>query len=74
MIPTFAVHTGEGNHPTPFPLHNLSPKVQLSIGIEPENVQCKYGFEFVQKYDGSPACVKYETKIKLIQRGWTNIN
>jgi len=70
MIPTFAVHTGEGNHPTPSPLSNMTPKDQLLIGIEPENIECKYGLELIQKYDGSPACVKPETKTKLIERGW----
>jgi len=27
--------------------------------------------ELVFKYDGSPACVKHETKQKLVDRGWT---
>lgn len=50
-----------------------SPYKQVSIGIEPENVLCKDGLVLIQKYDGSPACVKPETVQKLVERGWTTL-
>ena len=48
----------------------VSPLKQFSIGIHPEDIKCKESLTLVTKYDGSPACVKPETKIKLIERGW----
>ena len=49
----------------------LPPLKQFSSGIMLENVTCKNNYELIFKStDNSPACVKPETKIKLIQRGW----
>lgn len=45
----------------------LAPLKQIKLGVEPH---CKPGLLLVERYDGSPACVKPLTKEKLIQRGW----
>jgi serpin B len=38
------------------------------------HVECQKGLELIFKAsDGSPACVKPETKQKLIERGWTGV-
>src|SRR3989338_6050471 len=48
-----------------------SPYEQVSIGIEPENVLCKDGLELIFKLkDNSPACVKPDSKLKLVEYGW----
>ena len=46
----------------------LPPLKQVKLGIE---ISCKPELVLVTKYDGSPACVKPETREKLIERGWT---
>ena len=48
----------------------LSPLKQTKLGITAEEIQCRESLTLMQKYDGSPACVKHETKEKLEQRGW----
>lgn len=50
---------------------SLSPLKQLQSGLKIEQIVCKEGYVLVIKSnDGNPACVKPETKIKLIERGW----
>jgi len=49
----------------------LSPLHQRESGIALNDIHCGIDLVLIQKYDGSPACVKYETKDKLIERGWT---
>jgi hypothetical protein len=50
-----------------------SPKNQIENGVFLDQVKCKEGLELIIKLsDNSPACVKPETKQKLIERGWTN--
>ncbi len=46
----------------------LPPLKQVKIGVE---ISCKLELVLITKYDGSPACVKPETREKLIERGWT---
>lgn len=46
------------------------PLKQFESGISPDEIQCKDGLTLVQKHDDTPACVKPETKTKLIERGW----
>src|SRR3990172_6842849 len=46
----------------------LPPLKQVKLGIE---ISCKPELVLITKYDGSPACVKPETREKLIERGWT---
>jgi len=51
----------------------LSPLKQLKNGILPQEIKCKEDLILTIKIsDGSPACVKSETKAKLIERGWAS--
>ena len=51
---------------------NFSPRIQFEKGIDPEDVICKEGFQpIIKSNNGHPACVKPETKTRLIERGWT---
>ena len=52
----------------------LSPLKQIFFGIPVDEIQCKENLGLILKYDGSPACVKHETKEKLMERGWANLN
>jgi hypothetical protein len=45
----------------------LPPLKQIKLGVE---ISCKPELVLIIKYDGSPACVKPETREKLIERGW----
>jgi hypothetical protein len=48
----------------------LSPRHQVSAGIDAQMVECREGFELVMKTsNASPICVKETTAEKLIQRG-----
>ena len=47
-----------------------SPTQQFQSGIAIDKIQCKEHFVLVAKNDGTPACVKPETKEKLVERGW----
>lgn len=50
---------------------SLSPLMQFKTGISVEKIKCKTNLHLITKTsDGSPACVKPETKEKLIERGW----
>lgn len=50
----------------------LPPLKQSKNGISPDLVDCKPSLVLIIKNnDGSPACVKPETKAKLFERGWT---
>jgi len=46
-----------------------SPRQQMNKGISPENVLCVEALELVIRSNGSPACVKTETAIKMEKRG-----
>ena len=35
-----------------------------------QHKMCRQGFEMIEKVEGSPACVKPKTAIKLVERGW----
>ena len=48
----------------------LPPRNQIDNGMKPTSVKCNEGLVLLQKYDGSPACVKNETKKVLVERGW----
>lgn len=46
-------------------------KTQVKSDVAPLDIICKEGFQLVFKQsDNSPACVKPETSIKLVERGW----
>lgn len=49
----------------------LPPLDQIGRDMKPTAVRCNEGLVLIQRYDASPACVKPETKEKLIERGWT---
>lgn len=48
----------------------VSPLKQFRSGIVIDEIQCKESLILVTRHDGSPACVKPETKEKLMQKGW----
>jgi len=49
----------------------MSPRQQMANGIAPENVICKEGLELViRSSDGTAACVKQLSSLKLAERGW----
>lgn len=50
---------------------DMTPKEQLSQGVEPENVQCEDGLELHVKLNDTPICIKESTFEKLVERGWT---
>lgn len=51
----------------------LPPTIQFKSGILAEDVQCKQDLQLITKLEnGFPACVRYETAIKLINRGWAH--
>lgn len=50
-----------------------TPLKQYKVGISIDKIQCKEIFVLIQKYDGSPACIKSESHKKLFERGWTKI-
>lgn len=47
-----------------------SPKKQMAMGVEPSNILCKEGRILIIKHNGSPACVKPSTAVKLEDLGW----
>ncbi|HSB57019.1 MAG TPA: hypothetical protein VLD38_04320 [Nitrosopumilaceae archaeon] len=52
---------------------NSPPLKQFKAGFFLNEIKCKKDFEFVLKSSNNlPACVKPETKLKLIERGWAN--
>ncbi len=52
---------------------SLSPKKQMTTGIDPHNVMCKEGLELIFKSSNfQPACVKPSSIEKLIERGWAD--
>ena len=49
----------------------LSPLKQSKSGVKPDLVDCKPSLVLIIKNsDGSPACVKLETKTRLFERDW----
>ncbi len=51
----------------------LSPKKQVSQGIDPVAVKCNEGLVLIIKHNGSPACVRPDTAENLEERSWGNI-
>lgn len=50
--------------------HKISPLEQFKAGITLDLISCNENHVLVLKFDKTPACVKLQTKEKLIQRGW----
>ena len=46
------------------------PLKQFNLGIPIFEIQCKDSLVLIQKHDGSPACVKEQSVLKLTERGW----
>jgi hypothetical protein len=44
---------------------------QFKAGVKSDAISCKENHIMIKKYNGMSACVKPQTKEKLIQRGWT---
>jgi len=57
----------------PVPWEDRPPLKQLKDGIDPRVIHCNDKLVLIQKYDGSPACVKPSSVEKLIERGWANL-
>lgn len=56
-------------------ISNLYPVLkQLKAGLVFDELVCPDKLILIKKYDGSPACVKPETKQKLVEMGWTKTN
>lgn len=53
---------------------NLSPVKQWKKFADPDLLICKDGFILLQKNNGFPACVKPSTYLKLVDRGFTQID
>lgn len=52
-----------------------SPLKQFQSGISSQHIQCNDGLELIFKSsNGSPACVKHDTAMKLVKRGWEIIS
>jgi len=49
----------------------IRPLQQMKLGVSPENVDCKKGFELMLRPGGSIACVKPTSVPILIELGWT---
>ncbi|MCV0367562.1 MAG: hypothetical protein K5798_09925 [Nitrosopumilus sp.] len=47
-----------------------SPLKQFKSGIPTDKITCKENLASIQKYDGSPACVKSNSVSKLVTREW----
>ncbi len=52
-------------------MHYPPPLKQVKSGVAPDRISCKDNLVLIQRHDESPACVRPETKQKLIERGWT---
>jgi len=51
----------------------IPPKIQVKNGILPKDVDCNPGLFLIKKgapNSNSVACVKFDTALTLIQRGW----
>ena len=49
----------------------IRPLQQMKLGVSPENVDCKKGFELMLRPGGSIACIKPTSVPILIELGWT---
>ncbi len=65
------VHVGRDFGPNAVPDNfYTSPLKQTREGLLPSEVMCTNDYVLILKNNGNPACVKPETKTKLIERGW----
>ena len=55
-------------------IYKLSPLKQWKSGLTLDKIQCKDNLELILKsHNGSPACVKPDSKLKLIEYGWAKL-
>lgn len=68
----FTASYGGGEMLWGFPIveKGATPLKQFKVGVSIDKIQCRDNFVLIQKYDESPACVTYQTGVKLIDRGW----
>ena len=53
----------------------LPPLAQFKSGIAAKDIQCQQGLQLIIKAkDGNPACVRPDTAVKLLDRGWAKIS
>ena len=87
MGSSIRLHVGHDFGDGKIPINMLEPPLKFWKLIQNEeggtvnDVPCRNDYILVVKHDGSPACVKLETKTKLIERDWikddgasTNVN
>ena len=49
----------------------ITPRDQISAGIEPDQIECREGFSLVMKNsNGLPMCVKTHSAVKMIEKGY----
>lgn len=49
----------------------ITPRDQMSAGIEPDQIECREGYALVMKNsNGLPMCVKAKSAIKMIEKGY----
>ena len=48
----------------------LPPKFQEKNGVTLKHIHCNENLKVIARYDDSAACVKYDTRTKLIERSW----
>ncbi len=73
----FSLHVGKDFGNDAVPVNFLEPPLKFSReGVEPKDIPCRNDLILILKYDGTPACVREETKPRLIERGWmkTEVN
>ncbi len=51
-------------------LSDIAPLKQFKVGISIEEIQCRDSLVLVTKHDGSPACIKPESRAGLVERDW----
>lgn len=71
--PTQLTEPDDKKHMSEITISQMSPKAQMSHGIDSADIQCGKDLTLVMKNsDGSLACVKPTSVEKLIQRGWAS--
>ncbi|MDH3610124.1 MAG: plastocyanin/azurin family copper-binding protein [Nitrosopumilus sp.] len=71
MTGTVAVLGEEKTNPRDISENIISPLKQMKDGINPEDIQCKIGFDLILKISKEiGACVKPNSLSILVQRGW----
>ncbi|MCE2506677.1 MAG: hypothetical protein J4F36_09495 [Nitrosopumilaceae archaeon] len=51
---------------------HMAPLQQIKQGIPTDDITCQKHMMLAAKQDGKPACLKIDTLVKLMQRGWVS--